>query len=159
MYFKSTLSAGALPAASHKKAKTMSYELNLGPERRERNAKNGQWLPGHKSPLKGRPRSEWMDPETDLRLRERTAKQFREQKHPANCGTPKKPIVAVFCNGEFVVFPSICEAARQTGFSSQNIGRCVQLNHAAERHTDHRVAGVRFYAEADDCWLEKIKIR
>lgn len=156
-------------------------ELYIEQERLQRNPTNGQWLPGHTSPTKGRKRTDFMSEETDKRLREIAAEVFRTQKHPEGSGVPKRSIVAVTKDGRWFVFPSISEAARQLEICVHNIGRCARQNASRKVktrtwtgsrkkgragtkkedgilvNTDHTYRGVRFYFEDDPVWTEKIR--
>lgn len=156
-------------------------ELNLGIERPQRQS-NGRFLPGHKSPIKGIPRTTWMSEEKDMRLREIGAKRFCELGRSENSGRPKRKVVLVTDDGRFCVFPSVAEGARKIGNAlAANVGKCCRKN-ASRRvktrtwmgsrvkgdkgvskaegslvNTDHKYVGFRWYFEDDDIWTTKIR--
>lgn len=132
-------------------------ELYLEPERPQRNRVNGQFLPGHKSPTKGRKRSEWMSAEKDRMLKELGAKKFREQKHPQNAGMKKQKVIAISDDGKWTLFSSVSYAADRIGGSRPNVSRCCRQNAKGGRNSDHRYMGIRFYNEDDDTWMKKVK--
>ena len=81
----------------------------------------------------------------------------------------RKPIVALFDDGKWTLFPHSIAAAKWAGGNRENIGRCCRMNMAkkvlrdthgrctGKVNTDYRYKGVRWYFESDDTWTEKIR--
>lgn len=131
-------------------------ELHLGPVRLERNPLNGQFLPGHTSPQKGRSRTEWLSPEVDKRLRAQAA-QFMKRPRPHTGGCKKHPIVMVTDDGRFCRFESSGDAAQKMKIWDSAVRRCARHNLLDDENSDHKYKGVRWYYEDDNKWIAKIK--
>lgn len=138
-----------------------------------RNKITGRFLKGHVPANKGKKWSEFMS----KRAQRRSAKGWKNldlhRRRPDTAGRSPKQVVAVFDDGQFLVFPYIGEAAKWLGDGSrENIGRCCRENAsrkvckndwrkgqrkgASRVNTDHRYMGIRWYFESDDVWTTKI---
>ena len=143
----------------------MSYgELTLSPERKQRNAVNGQFLKGHVPHNRGKKWGEYMS----RRSQERSSIGWKNVlvhtgKRSECCGRMKRKVIAVMPNGKWYSFGSIAEAANSTGSIRENISRCCRLNASGRKNmktgktnTDHKYDGVRWYYDDDNNWLVKI---
>ena len=128
--------------------------LYLDTERIDRNKVNGQWLKGHKSPLKGRKRSEYMSKKTDERLKRIGGERLKSS---PKVGARKRKVIAVSDDGRWTLFSSMTRAASKIGGIGQNISRCCRQNAKHGRNTDHKYMGIRFYYEDDNIWQKKIE--
>lgn len=144
-----------------------NYELQLEPVRVNRNPITGKFLKGNVPHNKGKKWSEWMDGRKQRKVRRLIRSYPRPKQRSDSSGRPKRPIIAVLKDGQFVFFPSINAAARWAGVYLVNIYNCARLNRmrnrnthrkvTAEVRTDHHYKGIRFYYEDDPIWMTKIK--
>lgn len=128
----------------------MEHELYLSPVRPERNLKTGQFMKGHKPPLKGKTWKEVYSPEVYARQMERIRNTFRRNPKgycPA-AGINRKKVVAVK-DGKFFVFDSAREASAKTGALSCKICECCK---GRRKHS----GGFRWFYESDERWLELV---
>lgn len=151
-------------------------ELSLPPVWTGRNKLTGRFLKGHVPANKGKKWDEYMG----KRAQKRAAKGWKNldlHRHRSdNAGRSPKQVVAVFDDGQFLVFPYIGEAAKWLDgslASRHNIGRCCRFNEsrkvckndyrkgerkgASRINTNHRYKGIRWYFESDSAWTTKIK--
>lgn len=118
-----------------------AFELTF-PERPQRDNR-GRFIKGHQSPLKGVPRSQWMDEQTNRRLR-RILTQNLLKHHRDDCAC--KPVVGIK-EGKFYVFPSEVKAAKVVGVTNDAISACV-------RGKNKTAAGYKWFLESDPNWME-----
>lgn len=133
-----------------------NYELNLGPERPQRNLVNGRFLKGSTPANKGKTWDEYMSKRAQKRAARgwRNLEKYRPRGGP---GRPKRSIIAVTDDGRFAVFPFSRLAAEWCGGNRDNVLRCCRLNALGNHgNFDHRYNGVRFYFEDGDVWIGKI---
>lgn len=143
----------------------MSYELNLGPVRLERDPQTKKWLAGHRAFNKGKKWSEFLSEDAQRRIVAAGTKRFREQQHPKNAGPARKRVVAILEDGTWAVYDSVIEAARMFGTHRGTISSICARNRrnaknnrwAKEGTSDRSRNGVRFYYETDPQWADKIK--
>lgn len=137
-------------------------ELNLGIVCEKPQTRPNQFQIGNTPHNKGRRWQEWMSVEGHA------ANRRPHHRSPLS-GKQKKQVVAVFEDGEWVVFPHAEPAAKWIDCRAANIRRCCQFNqkHNILRksngrptgiiNTDHKYKGVRFYFVDDNTWTTKIK--
>lgn len=142
-----------------------NYELNLPPERLERNAVTGRFMKGHKTHNKGRKWSEWMPKRSQRRASKgwKNLDTHRPKTRPDTAERLRRPVIGVTDAGEWAFFPYVGDAAEKLGISQRNISRCCMSNEkgiSGKRrviNTDHRYKGIRWYYESDNKWTTKIK--
>lgn len=144
----------------------MNYgELYLEPLRTYRNPTNGRFLKGHVPANKGKKWSEFKSKKSQRRsaLGWKNLELHRNKGGGPNSGRPKKPVIALTDEGDFVYFSYVDAAAKWCNGSRHNVARCCRQNEAkpvGKRgiiNTDHKYFGYRFYFESNNVWLEKIK--
>lgn len=146
----------------------MAYgELYLPPERPQKDAKTGRFLPGIVPHNKGKSWGEWMDGRKHNRVRRIAMRNlqlhphhFKKGEKPVNC----RKVVGVFDDGRWVVYPDAVEASKCNGGNPANIRRTCRWNrdgvvnkrNGNVRH-DYKCNGVVYYYEDDDTWLAMIE--
>lgn len=143
----------------------MGYgELYLEPEP-QKLKNSGRFQKGNIPFNKGKKWSEYVSKRSQKRMAKgwKNLELYRPKTRPDVAGRTKKPVIALFDNGEFVCYGSITGASIILGACRENIRRCCKDNQ--KRHinkktgninTDHRHKGIRFYYEDDDIWMKKI---
>ena len=151
-----------------------SYELTFTDiPKTDRNLKTGRFIKGMTPHNKGKKWSEWMDGRKQKRVKKQALKNLETARRLGHCGMTggrnKRPIIAVFDNGEWLMFPEQKSAAAWCGGNRYNVGRCCRENarhkellkpfsHPTGRiNNDHKYMGVRWYFEDTNDWIEKIK--
>ena len=150
----------------------MKYgELYLEPYRSYRNPVNGRFLKGHVPANKGKKWSEFMPKRSQRRCAKgwKNLELHRNKGGGPNAGRPKKPVIALTDEGDFLFFPYVDAAAKWCNGSRHNVARCCRLNQARQPlrnthgkptgkvNTDHKYMGIRFYFESDNVWTTKIQ--
>ena len=142
----------------------MSYgELYIEPEWTGRNRVNGRFLKGHVPANKGKKWSEFMPKRSQKRSAKGWSNLDKYRVRPATAGRPKKPVIALTDDGDFIYFPFVGDAAKWCGGRRENVARCCRYNEANTVgkngiiNTDHKYLGYRFYFERSRVWLDKIK--
>lgn len=147
-------------------------ELYIEPVRLYRNPKNGRFLKGLIPKNKGKKWDEYMSKDAQMRASKGWVNLEKYRFAPrdrTNAGRRKKKVVAVDDDGRWCVFDSIADAKRKTGFNRENIRRCCKQNEGkgvihdtkgrmtVRVNTDHKFMGLRWYFEAGETWMRKIK--
>ena len=148
----------------------MGYgELTLGPVYTGVNYKTGQFMKGHKPHNTGKRWSDYLSESAQKRCMKSLASHRKGRPRPDVSARCRKPIVALFDDGKWTLFPHSIAAAKWAGGNRENIGRCCRMNMAkkvlrdthgrctGKVNTDYRYKGVRWYFESDDTWTEKIR--
>ena len=135
----------------------MSYgELYIEPEWTGRNRVNGRFLKGHVPANKGKKWSEFMPKRSQKRSAKGWSNLDKYRVRPATAGRPKKPVIALTDDGDFMYFPFVGAAAKWCGGFRGCVSRCCRQNETTD-NTDHKYLGYRFYFEEGSVWLDKIK--
>lgn len=135
----------------------MSYgDLYIEPEWTGRNRVNGRFLKGHVPANKGKKWNEFMSKRSQKRSAKGWSNLDKYRVRPATAGRPKKPVIALTDDGDFICFPFVGAAAKWCGGFRENVARCCRQNETTA-NTDHKYLGYRFYFEEGSVWLDKIK--
>jgi hypothetical protein len=135
----------------------MSYgELHIELGWTGRNRVNGRFLKGHVPANKGKKWNEFMPKRSQKRSAKGWSNLDKNRVRPATAGRPKKPVIALTDDGDFIYFPFVGAAAKWCGGLRENVARCCRQNETTA-NTDHKYLGYRFYFEEGSVWLDKIK--
>lgn len=114
------------------------------------NRLNGQFLKGHESYTKGKPWSEWMPKRAQKKILKNLDKVRPKGGNPILPGCNRRKVVMVTPKGNWAVFESATEAARQMNLTRRNICHCCQGNR-------YRCGGRWWFYWDDDRWPVKLR--
>ena len=145
-----------------------SYELTFTDiPKTDRNLKTGRFIKGMTPHNKGKKWADFMDVRKQKKVLKQALKNLETARWLGHCGKAggrnKKPIIAVFDNGEWLIFPEGKSAAKWCGGYRCNINRCCRENErttltkSGKVNDNHKYLGVRWYFESDDKWTNKIR--